>query len=723
MKMITKIGGGLVRKSLGRDDVLSLLNLVQSTRKSWVSSTINGKKTIRNYSVHTSPKSNKASSQEKESIRQELVPVTLQCINYKYQNQIPLTMLTATDFHSASVVDQTNCDMILVGDSLSMTALGQPNTTSVTMDEMIHHAKAVKRGSQYSFLIGDMPFGSYVTDDAAVHNAVRFIKEAEMNSVKLEGGERVASKIKSIVDAGIVVIAHIGLTPQSCNQLGGFRVVGSKNCSEAIQLWKDALAVKEAGASLIVLECVPQKLASLITKHIGIPTIGIGSGKCSGQVLVYHDLLGMYSKFTPKFCKQYLNLNPIMIDACENYVKDVVNGEFPHKSHTFIIKDDVYSVVSEYIEKDVKNHQVNEIIKSNVDGKKDGQLGVDYNNVGERPKVLILGSGSVGSLFASSLSSNCDVKLLSGKKTKLEENIEISTQVREGNETKSIRNTIVNIISDEELKNAWNGEIDVLIIAVKSYATNQAIQNMMEGLPSLSKIKHIITVQNGYGNEQNILTSLSKLNLEGVSMSPINLYSGVKTILNSEDRRVLEQSNTDKISISVPKLLVDTKLGNVFSNNSQFQIGSILNSTIIDGKPKFVDWMKLIINSTINPLASLYQIENGNLLQNLALQNLMKILIKEQVNILRMIPGAIDSLATAQEMKDKSIEQVVYEKVMKICELTSSNRCSMLVDLENQNETEIMYLNGAFVELANKFKIDSPSNKMIVELITAKQVK
>jgi 3-methyl-2-oxobutanoate hydroxymethyltransferase len=250
-----------------------------------------------------------------------------------------ITMLTAYDFAMASFIDQVGIDMILVGDSLGMVVLGYDSTVPVTMEEMIHHCKAVGRGNRYSYLVGDMPFMSYnVSRDRAIGNAGRFLKEAGCDAVKLEGGMEMVETVKAIVSAGIPVIAHIGLTPQTAGKLGGFKVQG-KDLESARNLSDSALALEEAGACSVVMECIPDKLAGLISRSLKIPTIGIGAGpECDGQVLVTNDLLGLFERFTPKFVKQYTNLLPKIKEALLNYKSEVETGQFPGKEHSFLME-------------------------------------------------------------------------------------------------------------------------------------------------------------------------------------------------------------------------------------------------------------------------------------------------------------------------------------------------------------------------------------------------
>jgi len=253
-----------------------------------------------------------------------------------------LTMLTAYDYSTAKIIDESGVNSILIGDSLGNVMLGYKDTLPVTMEDMIHHGKAVVKGVKNALVVMDMPFMSYQTSvyDAVV-NAGRLIKETGAQVVKLEGGTIVCPQIKMIVDASIPVMAHLGLTPQSINALGGYKVQG-KDAETAQKLLDEAKAVEEAGAFALVLECVPSKLAKRITEVLKIPTIGIGAGNfCEGQVLVYQDMLGVYSDFTPKFVKKYANIGEQMREAFTSYCKEVQDGAFPSAEHEYDISDEI----------------------------------------------------------------------------------------------------------------------------------------------------------------------------------------------------------------------------------------------------------------------------------------------------------------------------------------------------------------------------------------------
>ncbi len=258
----------------------------------------------------------------------------------------PITMLTAYDYGTAAVIDRARIDSILVGDSLGMVVLGYENTLPVTMNDMIHHCKAVSRGANFALLIGDMPFMSYqISLDEAIRNAGRFLQEGGMDAVKLEGGRDRNETIKAIIGAGIPVMGHLGLTPQSVHQLGGFRAQG-KSAKDAQQLFEDSQILQDGGCFSLVLESIPTRLAKLVSQRLEIPTIGIGAGPdCDGQVLVTHDLLGLFDRFTPRFVKKYADLHLEMTRAFEAYIRDVKAGEFPAQRHGFSMSDEAWEVL------------------------------------------------------------------------------------------------------------------------------------------------------------------------------------------------------------------------------------------------------------------------------------------------------------------------------------------------------------------------------------------
>ncbi len=262
-----------------------------------------------------------------------------------------IVALTAYDALMARLVDEAGCDLILVGDSLGMLVLGYENTLPVTMEEMIHHAKAVRRGVRRALLVGDMPFLSYqVGKEEAIRNAGRFLKEAGCAAVKIEGGQEMVDIISAVVQAGIPVLGHIGLTPQTAQNLGGFKVQG-RDEEGARKILEDARVLEEAGVFALILECIPAALSGLITERVSIPTIGIGAGpQVDGQILVLHDLLGLFEEFRPRFAKAYVQLAPKIRQALSAYTEEVRKGVFPREEHSFQIKEDVLSRIKESLE-------------------------------------------------------------------------------------------------------------------------------------------------------------------------------------------------------------------------------------------------------------------------------------------------------------------------------------------------------------------------------------
>ncbi len=280
---------------------------------------------------------------EDDMDRKKITPVDIQAMKNEGRK---ITMLTAYDYPMALLEDRAAIDIILVGDSGGMTVLGYDNTLPVTMDEMIQLTKAVTRGAKYAVIIGDMPFMSYNTSERdAIMNAGRFMKEGKADAVKLEGGANVKDIVRAIVRAGIPVMGHIGLTPQTISMLGGFKVQG-KDAQAAQKIIDDALSLEDVGAFSVLLEAIPAPIAKRITERLKVPTIGIGAGiHCDGQVLVVHDILGLFDRFTPKFAKRYVNLSEMMLKAFEAYREEVLKRAFPTDQHSFHIDEKELSKV------------------------------------------------------------------------------------------------------------------------------------------------------------------------------------------------------------------------------------------------------------------------------------------------------------------------------------------------------------------------------------------
>ncbi|RIA85273.1 3-methyl-2-oxobutanoate hydroxymethyltransferase [Glomus cerebriforme] len=295
------------------------------------------------------------SSRRVETSNPNRAKVTINTIQNLYKNKEPITVLTAHDYPTGLFVEKAGIEVCLVGDSLGMVALGYQNTSPITMEEMLHHCRAVTRGAKSPFLIGDMPFGSYETSSTdALKNAIRFIKEGNMEGVKLEGGSEMFETIQKITRVGIPVMGHVGLTPQRQYSLGGYRIQG-KTADSAKKLIKDAKALQEAGCFAIVLEAVSEPIATYTTKMLHIPTIGIGAGAgTDGQVLVQQDMLGIFDRFMPRFCKQYANLDKIVTDAIKTYREEVKSGIFPAKEHSYPMEKGEYEKFLQFINENEK---------------------------------------------------------------------------------------------------------------------------------------------------------------------------------------------------------------------------------------------------------------------------------------------------------------------------------------------------------------------------------
>jgi 3-methyl-2-oxobutanoate hydroxymethyltransferase len=270
-----------------------------------------------------------------------MAKITCQILKEMKQKGEKITYTTAYDYSTGLLVDKAGIEVILVGDSLGMTMMGEDTTVPVTMEQMIHHIKCVVKGAKNPMIVGDMPFGSYnISKEQAIMNATRLMKEGGCDVIKLEGGATVKDTVKAIVDSGIPVMGHIGLTPQTISKMGGFKVQG-KNAAAAQALIDDAKALEEAGASSIVLECIPAPISKMITEAVSIPTLGIGAGiHCDGQVMVFHDMVGLFDKFTPKFVKKYVNLSENIVSALTEFKEDVKSGKFPEEQHSFTIKEE-----------------------------------------------------------------------------------------------------------------------------------------------------------------------------------------------------------------------------------------------------------------------------------------------------------------------------------------------------------------------------------------------
>jgi len=459
--------------------------------------------------------------------------LTLLDIRAKYERQEPISMVTAYDFSSAVNVDRAGIDIGLVGDSLGMVMLGYSNTTSVTMEEMIHHCKAVSRGIKRAFLVGDMPFGSYeVSDTEAVKNAIRLMKEGNVEAVKMEGGIRIKDAVKAVVLAGIPVIGHIGLTPQTASALGGFRVQG-KTAESARNLLNDAIELEKCGVSALVIESVPEPVASYITKHLRIPTIGIGAGAgTSGQVLVYHDMLGLYSEFVPKFCKTYRNLSVEIQNALKQYRKEVESRVFPSQEFTYPMKKEEFEkAFPSFSNKETSIQDKSAKERMEIQEETAQSKAKTFENRAElssfipkssekRKTIAVIGGGAMGSLIGGRLASTelYNVWLVSSWKEHVEKINQKGLTIR--NLDRSCKQ-VENLRATTEISQMLDqcGPADLAIVMVKGPQTLRAAEIASKLLKERTGL--VLTLQNGLGNREMISQVLG---------SPERVFQGVTNL-------------------------------------------------------------------------------------------------------------------------------------------------------------------------------------------------
>eukprot|EP01117_Protostelium_nocturnum_P015129 TRINITY_DN5833_c0_g1_i1.p1 TRINITY_DN5833_c0_g1~~TRINITY_DN5833_c0_g1_i1.p1 ORF type:complete len:730 (+),score=268.81 TRINITY_DN5833_c0_g1_i1:211-2400(+) len=612
---------------------------------------------------------------------------TVKDLEKKAQGHIPITMVTAYDYSSAFNVNSAGIDMILVGDSLGMTMLGHRDTTQVTMEDMIHHCKAVNSAVDSSFVVGDLPFGSYETSSQeAAKNAIRLVKEGKVDAIKLEGGSRVKEAVKAIVATGITVIGHIGLTPQTATALGGFKAQG-RTATEAKKLMEDALAIQEAGASFLVLECVPEILASHITKQLSIPTIGIGAGVgCSGQVLVYHDMMGLYPNFTPKFSKQFVNLKDSIQTALNNFKNEVVTRKFPSPNHTFSMKPEEFkNAFGDSTEIPKKINQTEKKI-----GK--GSLPVRH----KKKVIAIVGGGAMASLVGGRLASSgdYDVWMISSWK----EHIDIINRsgliLQNTDRTTELVSMRATASADEVLEQS--GYADLTIVLVKSPQTPLAAQvaakitNPVGGL--------VLTLQNGIGNREVLAEAIGSDErvLQGVtSQASYVVHSGLvwhtghgQTMISSPKNGAISKANVNEVA-------------NILSHSG-------IPTTLTENLDGMV-WNKLIVNAGINPLTALLRVKNGELAKNLGVRGVLGETVKEGIEVAHSkgihLPYGRDA-------------ELAVETVLSVARATGENMSSMLVDVMRGSPTEIDAINGAIVREGDKLGISVRTNRILCDLMS-----
>jgi 3-methyl-2-oxobutanoate hydroxymethyltransferase/pantoate--beta-alanine ligase len=606
----------------------------------------------------------------------------------KYKKQTKLTMVTAYDYPSAQVCDESLIDMILVGDSVAMVVMGLEDTVSVTMDAMVHHCQAVKRGSSYSFLVGDLPFGSYNTVDLALHNATRLLKEGGMDAVKLEGGTRITPQIKALTNAGICVVGHIGLTPQSYRSLGGFTVQG-KRPLEAQRILQDAHDLVDAGVTAMVLEMVPMSLSKQITAAVSVPTIGIGAGPdTSGQVLVYHDLLGLFDKFQPKFSKQYANLRGDMVTALTSYRSEVMEGTFPQPQHSFEAPSDAKAVAK------------------STSGIEDITAEVTY-----RRNIAVIGGGAMGSLFAGKLSAVATnkVTVVSQWAEHVDainrQGLQVHQTGRTSQQKVAKKKANLTATAAVDIESTQTHGADVVFILVKSRDTCAAAKTAQQLVKPGGTV---ITIQNGIGYEdivKGVFGADDSVSLAfGITSCGARMLGpgavqaagrGTTTLFSTgAGSRAGGGGEKDRILSDLQLCVEDLQ-----------ESGMRVEVQQDEGAAQQQIWRKLAINAVVNPLAALFAVSNGDLLSHAPYRRVLEALVLEVTDV------------AGHKMAWSAAE--LQGEVHNVLKLTSDNRNSMLSDVQRDATTEFEHINGEILKMAEFQKKEVPINSALATIFEA----
>lgn len=594
----------------------------------------------------------------------------------KYQAGEPLSMVTSYDVTSAAIVNDTRIDMILVGDSLGMVVLGRTSTTSVTMDEMLHHCRAVRVGAPRPFLIGDLPFGSYEASDTdAVRNGVRLLKEGAVDAVKLEGGERVADRVRALVRAGVPVMGHVGLTPQTSSNLGGFVVQGN-SLESARAVLRDALAVQQAGAFAVVIEMVPELVATHVTRQLSVPTIGIGAGVgTSGQVLVWHDMLGLYRSFAPKFCKQYAALGVEAQRALEQYHDEVSTRAFPQKQHKFLMKRAVFDEA--FPDAAVKRKEA-----AAVAATKTG------------PRIAVIGGGALGSFVAAQLAANADADVM--LLTKFREHADLVeadglrlVDLQGGTSKRTVR-----VFGTAD----GVGRADIVIVAVKAADTEAACAAAarIAGSDGI-----VVSMQNGFGVRERLLAAL------GDAFAPRVAHAVTTVGALLERPGVVKQTGAGDVRMALPPASAGGGADERWTRFAALLSQAGLPTTVLPSDAlAAVVWRKAIVNCAINPLTALFRVRNGALLDNAHARALLESAVAEAVAVAQaegVDIAASDALSTTLD----------------VCRATAANRSSMLRDVLRGVPTETAQLNAELVRRAAAHNVAVPTHRFLSEAMAA----
>jgi len=601
----------------------------------------------------------------------------------KQKEKEPITMLTAYDYPTARIMDEEGVDMILVGDSVGMVVHGLDSTVPVGMEEMLLHSKAVRRGAPRTFVVGDMPFGSYeVSPIDAAKNAIRFAKEAGVDAVKLEGGKRVAPAVEAIANAGVLAIGHIGLTPQSSAAMGGFRVQG-KSVTAAKDLLEDAKALEKAGACALVVEGVPPVVADYITKNISIPTIGIGAGSSTtGQVLVLHDMAGLNPRKVPKFCKRFADTGSELRRAIRGYVEEVGVRKFPSPEHEYGMPKAEREKMEALLGLGAKVAPVMPSAPQPPVLKE------------KRLRVAIVGGGAMGSFVAGSLArtGTADVCMISAWSNHVQTISERGLRLDAlGGVATSLITTIQATHSPEQA--VRDGPFDVVFILVKSPHTAEAAEKA--ALLVDPNQGCIVSLQNGMGNREVIANVVSR---------PDMVVQGITTHgAMMEGAGHVRHMGMGVTTLALPDNAATTlqRVGGVARLLTLAGIEAVTQGT---EEMQSMIWGKLCINAGINPLSALLRVSNGALAENPQYRELLAETVREAAGVAKAkgVTLPFESAADA---------------AINVARQTAGNRSSMLCDVLRGVETEIEAINGVVVKEGNILGTKIELNEHLVSLV------
>lgn len=660
--------------------------------------------------------------------KKRAVHITLPVIAEKHRMKIPISMITAYDYATAKAAHESGVDMILVGDSLGMVVLGHSSTVPVTMDDMLSHAAAVSRtqATRKAFIVGDLPFGSYATNDVAIANACRMMQEGGVDAIKLEGGRTMSSRIRALVDNGIPVMGHIGLTPQTFSSLGGYRVQG-RTAESALKLLDDAIALQEAGCFAMVLETVPKDIADHITRCLKIPTIGIGAGNgTSGQVLVAHDMLGMFEALQPKFVKKFANLGPQMQLAIKSYHEEVVQRTFPAPEHSFTIPDDQLQAYLEKAKPILTARGIKPSATVPVTDAKKAE-----STAASKPshpptlwfkrsatafvtpsfpikKVAVIGGGAMGTLAAAALSSPslCDVTLISDwpEHVKAINSFGLQLAINETQLEPVFMPAITVAAAPVHFSRA---KADLAIILVKAGQMARAIELVYDVVRPGGAV---LTLQNGMGYQDQLLNLSHQYHLmRGITFSGASVPVPGALQVNGRGQTVLAPFNPasyesdfqSSSTFNFNDLDVCNSIASLF-NHAGMDTLSFPDSNSVFEK---ILWEKVAVNSVINPLSAIFNVRNGELLQHPVARQIIPLLLEEICNVFQN--GLLLDISRTS----------VTQRVIQSIQQTANNVSSMLADVRRQVPTEIEYMNGQIVKHGLENNIDVPMNAVIVDTI------